>query len=105
MTKAKTFDLEKVYDEEIFPLMEKIVRVCKDNHLPMFASFLYRSDPEGIDDGEDRYCTTSLHYDDHRQSEELAKAQAILTARQRRAFRITVRDGNGNVTRDEVHLD
>jgi hypothetical protein len=62
--KPDTFDLESVYDEEIFPLMSQIIAICKKHKMPMLASFCYAkgkddpSDPEGLD-----YCTTSLPRD------------------------------------------
>jgi len=38
-TQFETMDLEKVYDEEIAPLMEKIIAICKEHKLPVFATF------------------------------------------------------------------
>ena len=35
------FNLEAVYDEQISPLMEKIIAICQKNHLPMLAVFAY----------------------------------------------------------------
>jgi len=35
------FDLETVYDEEIAPLMEKIIAICQRVDMPMIASFAY----------------------------------------------------------------
>ena len=57
------FNLEKVYDEEIFPLMAKIIEVCKRAQMPMLASFCYAKgqqadDPDGVD-----YCTTAIRRD------------------------------------------
>jgi len=37
--KPVTFDLESVYDNEIAPLMDKIIAICGANSLPMIASF------------------------------------------------------------------
>lgn len=44
-------DLEKVYDDEISPLIVKIITICKEHDMPMFASFQY-SDSD--------FCTTIL---------------------------------------------
>ncbi|MCI0526392.1 MAG: hypothetical protein L0Y56_02920, partial [Nitrospira sp.] len=33
------YDLEKVYDKQIAPLMTKIIAICKKHKLPMVASF------------------------------------------------------------------
>ena len=40
------FDLEAVYDDEIFPLMAAIIAVCKRHKMPMFATFQYVEDEE-----------------------------------------------------------
>lgn len=34
-------DKEKVYDEQIAPLMAKIIEICKTEGIPMFADFQY----------------------------------------------------------------
>ena len=36
-----TEDKEKVYDEEIHPLMAQIIAICKRENIPMVASFEY----------------------------------------------------------------
>jgi hypothetical protein len=36
-------DNERLYDKEIAPLMERILRVCKENGIPMVAVFEYES--------------------------------------------------------------
>ena len=45
------FDLETVYDEEIAPLMEKIISICQRVDMPMMASFAYATGST---------CTTAL---------------------------------------------
>jgi hypothetical protein len=48
---------EKVYDDQIFPLMSQILKICKDNKIDMvFDAYL------GYDDqaGEDLHCTSAL---------------------------------------------
>lgn len=44
-------DNETVYDEQISPLMAQIIKICKDNKIPMFATFCYQ---------QDNLCTTSM---------------------------------------------
>jgi len=44
-------DNEKVYDEQISPLMAQIIDICKINKIPMFATFCYQ---------EEMRCTTSI---------------------------------------------
>jgi hypothetical protein len=41
---TRTWDLEKVYDEKISPLMTEILRVCKEHDLPMVACFQYATE-------------------------------------------------------------
>lgn len=44
-------DLESVYDEEISPLVTRIIEICKKHDIPMFAEFQY---------SDDGYCRTAL---------------------------------------------
>lgn len=34
-------DKEKIYDEQISPLMKQIIQICKANDIPVFAEFQY----------------------------------------------------------------
>lgn len=34
-------DKEAIYDEQIFPLMKKIIAICKREQIPVFAEFQY----------------------------------------------------------------
>lgn len=52
----KEFDKELIYDQQITPLMDKIINICKEYELPMIASFCYKMSEET---GED-VCTTYL---------------------------------------------
>ena len=45
---------EKVYDEQIAPLMAQIIEICKREEIPMFADFQYAD----LD-----YCTTFIYPD------------------------------------------
>ena len=47
-------DLEKVYDEQIAPLMKEIIRICHENQMPMLADFQY---------GPNHHCTTCMPFD------------------------------------------
>lgn len=58
---------ERVYDDEISPLIAKVVAICKEHDIPMVASFQLNDDREGLsdtnDDGEDLgpfFCTSIL---------------------------------------------
>ncbi len=37
----KNYDLEKVYDEKIHPLMEMIAGICREHNIPFVTSFQY----------------------------------------------------------------
>lgn len=48
---------ETAYDEQIFPLMEQIIAICKEHKINMTAGFSLGLDP-GVD--ESLFCTTCL---------------------------------------------
>jgi hypothetical protein len=52
-------DKEIIYDENIAPLMSKIISICKENDINMVASFQLQSENE-TDNGEHFLCTTLL---------------------------------------------
>lgn len=41
------YNLEAVYDEQIAPLMKKVLDICKANDLPVVASFCYAIQADG----------------------------------------------------------
>lgn len=47
-------DKEQIYDEQIAPLIVKIVEICKVEQIPMFAEFQY---------GDLNFCTTCIYPD------------------------------------------
>jgi len=47
-------DNEKVYDEQINPLMTKIIAICKKHKIPMLATFEY---------APQQMCTTRIPFD------------------------------------------
>ncbi|MGK3134833.1 hypothetical protein ACCX84_03570 [Pantoea trifolii] len=51
------FDLEHVYDEQISPLMNKIIAICSEHKIPMICTFAYKNDSET---GEN-FCSTALN--------------------------------------------
>lgn len=57
-----SYDLEKVYDEQIAPLMTKIIAVCNEHKMPIFATFQYAA----TEDDEFVCTTNSLHADTRR---------------------------------------
>lgn len=56
MSDREEFDLEDVYDSKISPLMTQIIEICRENNMPMFASFLFRDTEK---DGKG-FCTTNI---------------------------------------------
>lgn len=56
------YDKEKVYDEEIAPLMKQIIKIRKREELPMVAQYYLKKEREDDDDypGEPMYCTTTI---------------------------------------------
>ncbi|NKG32084.1 hypothetical protein FVB43_18820 [Erwinia rhapontici] len=56
------YDLEAVYDEQISPLMQKIIEICNQHQMPMLCSFAFHNDADlGVGD-----CTTLLNSFDGR---------------------------------------
>lgn len=55
-------NLETIYDEEVAPLMKQIIKVCKENDIPLIASFQLTEGPyyEDDEDSGPLSCTTSL---------------------------------------------
>jgi len=52
------YDKEKIYDNEVSPLMKQIIEICKREMLPMAAQFYLQ---EGrVDNEEPMYCTTVI---------------------------------------------
>jgi hypothetical protein len=47
------YDKERVYDEQIAPLLDQVIAICKREGIPLAASFEYRRDA----DGESYYCS------------------------------------------------
>lgn len=47
-------DLETVYDEQIAPLMTRIIEICRENKMPVLASFQF---------APDSFCTTAMLFD------------------------------------------
>lgn len=59
MSDAELYNLEDVYDNEISPLMQKIIEICNKHKIPMMASFSYENNEE-LGFGR---CSTHLGYE------------------------------------------
>lgn len=57
-TKQEWFDAEKIYDEELSPLMEQVIAICKKNQIPFIASFNFANRKR---DGKPVFCTSVLN--------------------------------------------
>ena len=93
MEKEK-FDLEKVYDEQINPLMAQIIEVCKQHNMPFIASFQYASD--GKDDHQ--LCTSCMLPKERPVAPSLEHCYAALLPPRIPTLMLTTRDKDGNVT-------
>ena len=88
-TKQELFDLEDVYDNEISPLMLKIIKICKDNKMPMLCTFVYENDKEkGLG-----MCTSHINNIENRFSSTIANANNIIQNGDHQTFGITVTKG------------
>lgn len=68
-------DAERIYDEQIAPLMAQIIAICKRERIPMLATFQYGSRPE---EGEVDFCTTWIPFEG--QSPGLSAALRVINA-------------------------
>lgn len=59
MSDCEDYDLEQVYDEQISPLMVRIIAICMEHRLPMVAEFQFAHDPEN----GGAHCTTALPFE------------------------------------------
>ncbi len=83
---------EQIYDEQIAPLVTKILEVCKQNGIAMIASFdiAHEADP-GL------RCTSQLP-DGDGEFPFARVAGLLLSATRPSPLMLTTRDGDGNVT-------
>lgn len=80
---------EEIYDKQIFPLMAKIIKICKKNKIPTLASF-YLSEVDKMEDEDDLYCTTSLLDESYDPPDNLLRALTAIRAEPKfSAFTIT----------------
>ena len=52
---------EQVYDEQIYPLMAKIISVCEENKIDMVSTFLLDKK-----DGDEFLCSTLINHNNSR---------------------------------------
>ena len=64
---------EMIYDEEIAPLMNEILKVCQANKIAMLAQFATPSESDA-----DLVCTSALVKTEYKPSREMIKAFYVL---------------------------
>ena len=82
---------EQIYDDQIAPLVTKILEVCQQNGIAMIASFdiAHEADP-GL------RCTSQLPDGDGNFT--FSRVAGLLMATRPSPLMLTTRDGDGNVT-------
>lgn len=93
MENQEPFDLEAVYDAEIFPLMKQVIEICQKHNLPMFATFMYVSDDE---QGEG-FCTSTVLPKERPIPEKMLDLPQIMMSRRVRPLNIKVTKADGSV--------
>ncbi|ALX94836.1 hypothetical protein AV650_15315 [Serratia fonticola] len=71
------YDLENVYDEQISPLMQQIIAICREHNMPMIASFAF----ENCKDRGIGCCTTVLNDFGNRNVKEFDEATQVIQRR------------------------
>jgi hypothetical protein len=69
---------EKIYDEQIFPLVSQIISICREHKMAILFDANLGYDPQA---GSDMKCTTALLSDDYHASSEMFAAFKILMGR------------------------
>jgi len=80
---------ETVYDEQICPLVTKIIAICKEHGIPMLADFALDGDMQ---------CTTAILREEDEPPPHFRKAYGVLRPDARQPLMLTTRDGEGHVT-------
>jgi len=102
VAKNDDYDLEQIYDEQIAPLMDRIIDICKAHKLPMFSTFVYACDGSG--ENAD-LCTTNLLFPEDRPlNPEVDSLINVVMPKRSPALRMRVRNKDGVVTNETVIL-
>lgn len=83
----KEFDLEAVYDNEISPLMRKIIDICNEHEMPMICSFAYEFGKEETAG----FCTTLMNGFEDKGCGELMNAAKVIRGESHSTMAITIR--------------
>lgn len=81
----KDMNKEKIYDEQVNPLMAQIIAICRANKIAFVASFHVPNEED-----PDLHCTSAATTEEYEPSENLkAAVRAILNRPQFAAFTVT----------------
>jgi hypothetical protein len=86
---------EEIYDQQIAPLMARIIKICKRHKIAHVGSF-------SLDLEEGLCCTTALLADEFEPPEEFLEIARILYPPKLAPVMVTTRDASGQVTRMET---
>jgi hypothetical protein len=90
---------EEIYDQQISPLMAKIIECCREHKIAFVATYsLSSQDDEGLQ------CTSALPEDDCEPPEHYLAAMRLIYGRARNPLMVTTRDASGKVTRMDAIL-
>lgn len=82
-----TFDLESIYNDQIAPLMDQIIAICKTHKMPIAATFEYATD---------NHCTTAIGFD--RASPRMLEIMNHMRPRRTSALAVTDADGRTTIS-------
>ncbi len=80
------FNKEDIYDNEISPLMQKIISICNEHEIPMIASFTY----ENCQDRGPGRCTTFINGFESRKDNAIQKAAKVIKNGGHETFAIAI---------------
>ena len=84
---------EKIYDEQISPLMSQVIDICKKNNIAMLMTFSIPTE-----DDPDLACTTAILDDESKPTESMVKAYNIIMGRASGGMMITTRRQDGSIS-------
>jgi len=84
------FDLEQVYDDQIFPHMEAILKICKEHNLPFVATFQYNSEGD--------FCSSACLPKERPIEPQLEQIYSILQPKRAPMMMLTTRNKDGEIT-------
>ncbi|WP_257130871.1 hypothetical protein [Bacillus thuringiensis] len=71
------YDKEKVYDEEIAPLLQRILEICKREELPMVAQFYLSEESPYSESIQPLYCSSVIVPGERNEEEGIQQLKSI----------------------------